>query len=96
MTSTSAAEWREMARRVGDGIEVALLWNGSLSRVKVMVSDSRLCHYLDLDLEVERADAFSAFHQLFADAAKELQATDLQADLSRQLSPDSEQRGREA
>ena len=94
MTSTSAAEWREMARRVGDGIEVALLWNGSLSRVKVMVSDRRLCHYLDL--EVERPEAVSAFHRLFADAAPQLQTTDLQADLSRRLSPDSEQRGLDA
>jgi hypothetical protein len=94
VTSTSAAEWREMARRVGDGIEVALLWNGSLSRVKVMVSDERLCHYLDL--EVERADAVSAFHRQFADAAPQLQATDLQADLSRRLSPDTEQRGLDA
>jgi hypothetical protein len=83
-----------MARRVGDGIEVALLWNGSLSRVKVMVSDRRQCHYLDL--EVERADAVSAFHRRFADAAPQLQATDLQADLSRRLWPDNEQRGLDA
>ncbi len=94
MTSTSAAEWREMARRVGDGIEVALLWNGSLSRAKVVVSDQRLCHYLDL--EVERTDAVSAFRRPFADAAPQLQANDLQADLSRRLSPDNEQRGLEA
>jgi hypothetical protein len=94
VTSTSAAEWREMARRVGDGIEVALLWNGSLSRVKVMVSDRRLCHYLDL--EVERPEAVSAFHRLFADAASQLQVNDLQADLSRRLSPESEQRGLDA
>ena len=94
MTSTSATEWREMARRVGDGFEVALLWNGSLSRVKVLVSNDRLCHYLDLD--VERADAVSAFHRLFADAAPQLQATDLQADLSRRLSPDRDQKGLEA
>jgi hypothetical protein len=88
VTSTSATEWREMARRVGDGIEVALLWNGSLSRVKVMVSDERLCHYLDL--EVERPEAVNAFHRLFADAAPQLQATDLQADLSQRLSPTSD------
>ena len=94
MTSTSAAEWREMARRMGDGIEVALLWNGSLSRVKVIVSDRRLCHHLDL--EVDRADAVNAFRRSFADAAPQLQANDLQADLSRRLSPDNEQRGLEA
>jgi hypothetical protein len=83
-----------MARRVGDGIEVALLWNGSLSRVKVCVSDQRLCQYLDL--EVEHTEAVSAFHRLFAEAVPQLQATDLQADLSRRLSPDNEQRGLEA
>jgi hypothetical protein len=94
VTSTSAAEWREIARRVGDGIEVAVFWNGPLSRVKVMVCDGRLCQFLDL--EVERADAVSTFHRLFADAAPRLQATDLQADLSRRLSPDNEQRGLDA
>jgi hypothetical protein len=93
VTSTSAAEWREMARRVGDGIEVALLWNGSLSRFKVCVSDQRLCHYLDL--EAGRRDAVGAFHRLFVEAAPRLQAHDLQADLSRRLSPDSDQRGLE-
>jgi hypothetical protein len=94
VTSTSAAEWREVARRVGDGIEVALFWNGLLSRVKVMVGDRRLCQFLDL--EVDQTDAVSEFRRLFADAAPQLQATDLQADLSRRLSPDNEQRGLEA
>jgi hypothetical protein len=83
-----------MARRVGDGIEVALLWNGSLSRFKVCVSDQTLCHYLDL--EAERTDAVNAFHRLFAEAAPQLQASDLQADLHRRLTPDSDQRGLEA
>jgi hypothetical protein len=94
VTSTSAAEWREMARRVGDGIEVALLWNGSLSRFKVCVSDQSLCHYLDL--EAGRTDAVNAFHRLFAETAPRLQANDLQADLSRRLSTDTDQRGPEA
>jgi hypothetical protein len=80
-----------MARRVGHGIEVALLWNGSLSRVKVIVSDTRLCHHLDL--EVDRADAAQAFRRLFAETAPQLQVSDLQADLSQRLTPGSDQRG---
>ena len=80
MTSTSAAEWREMARRAGDGIEVALLWNGSLNRVKVIVSDGRQCRYLEL--EVAQPEAFPAFSEQFGQAVSRLPAVDLEADLS--------------
>lgn len=66
-----------MARRAGDGIEVALLWNGSLNRVKVMVSDGRQCRYLEF--EVAQPDTFSAFSEQFADAASRLPAIDLDA-----------------
>ena len=69
-----------MARRAGEGFEVALLWNGSLNRVKVMVSDGRQCHYLDFD--VSRRDEVEAFNEQFADAVSRLTATDLEADLS--------------
>jgi hypothetical protein len=72
-----------MARRVGDGIEVAPLWNGSLNRVKVMVSDGRQCRYLDL--EVAQPDAFPAFSEHFAEAVSRLPAVDLEADLSEQV-----------
>src|SRR5262245_26200443 len=51
--------WVELAKRATDGLEVALLWNRSSNRVKVAVSDERLCHYLDF--EVAPADALSAF-----------------------------------
>jgi hypothetical protein len=89
VSSTTAEQWREMARRAGDGIEVALLWNGSLNLVKVMVSDGRLCHHLDF--EVARADTFSAFRKQFADAASRLPEAELQADLSERLSRPSDQ-----
>jgi hypothetical protein len=69
-----------MARRAGDGIEVALLWNGSLNRVKVMVSDGRQCRYLEL--EVARPDAFAGFSEQFDQAVSRLPAVDLEADLS--------------
>src|SRR4029450_11956754 len=84
VTSTSAAPvWREMARRAGDGIEVALLWNGSLNRVKVMVSDGRQCRYLEL--EGAQPDAFPAFNEQCAQAVSRLPAIDLETDLSEQV-----------
>jgi hypothetical protein len=93
VTSTSAAQWRELARRAGDGIEIALLWNGSLNCFKVTVSDRRLCRYLDL--EVAGPEAFTAFQEQFANAASRLSVTDLQADLSERLSRANEQGGQD-
>jgi hypothetical protein len=83
VTPTRPAEWREMARRAGGGVEVAILLNDSLNRAKVMVSDRRLCHYVDLD--VGSGDALHAFHEAFADATSRLPAGDLQAALSDRL-----------
>jgi hypothetical protein len=71
VTPTAATHWRELARRSGEGVEVALLWNSFFSRVKVAVSDERLCHFVDLDVE---ADSLAAFHQPFADATSKLAA----------------------
>jgi hypothetical protein len=71
MTRT-ATQWRELARRAGNGIEVALLWNSSANRLKVAVSDDRLCHHLDFELD--DADVIDAFRQPFADATKHLLA----------------------
>jgi hypothetical protein len=71
----TATHWREFARRTGNGVEVALLWNQSLNRVKVAVSDERLCHYIDLD--VTDADAPRAFQHPFAEASSRLLAADL-------------------
>ena len=40
-TAVSAGtDWRELAMREGDGIEVRLLWSKSADRVKVTVADS--------------------------------------------------------
>jgi hypothetical protein len=72
-----------MARRAGDGIEVALLWNGSMNRVKVTVSDGLQCRFLEL--EVAQPDAFPAFSEQFAQAVSRLPANDLGADLSDQV-----------
>jgi hypothetical protein len=61
MSTAGPAQWVELAKRASNGLEVVLLWNRSSNRVKIAVSDERLCHYLDL--EVARPDALSAFIQ---------------------------------
>jgi hypothetical protein len=78
--STAGSErWVELSRRAANDVEVALLWDSSRNRVKVAVSDDRLCHYLDF--EVTRADALSDFHQRFTDATSRLsRRSDLSAD----------------
>lgn len=86
MTTTKALEWRELARKAGSGVEVALLWNRSLNRVKVAVIDEQLCHHLDF--EVDEADAVSAFQRPFADATSHLRASDLGEDLAARISAD--------
>jgi hypothetical protein len=83
-----------MARRAENDVEVALLWNESLSRIKVLVSDRQLCHYLDF--EVEQPDALKAFQLSFAEATTRLLTSDLQAALSERLPPRDEQKGPDA
>ncbi len=62
-------DWRELASRDSDGLEVSLLWNPTSDAVKVTVADSRLDH--DFELQVRGADALAAFHHPFAFAAAE-------------------------
>ena len=69
-TETAVAaidDWRELASREGDGLEVSLLWSKSADRVKVAVADSRLDE--SFELEIAGADALAAFHHPFAYAA---------------------------
>jgi hypothetical protein len=68
--SPNATEWRELTRTTGSGVEVALLWYRSSNRVKVVVSDRRLCQHLDLELVA--TDAVSAFDRPFRDAVSPL------------------------
>jgi hypothetical protein len=70
VTPTAATNWRELARRTGNGVEVALLWNQTRRCVKVAVSDGRLCHHVDLELT--GADALRAFEEPFAHASSQL------------------------
>jgi hypothetical protein len=67
MSVTGSANWIELAKRASNGLEVVLLWDRTSNRVKVAVSDERVCHHLDF--EVARADALSAFYHPFAYAA---------------------------
>lgn len=83
MTATRAG-WREVARRAGGDVELSILWNESRSRVKVLVSDRSLCNFVDL--EVDSADALTAFHEAFADATSRLSAGESESALSERLS----------
>lgn len=87
MTSTSGPKWKEIARRVGGGVEVALLWNESLSLVKVLVTDRRQCHYLDFDVD---GGAEKTFRLPFAEATSRLQFADVQAALLERLPDQAE------
>jgi hypothetical protein len=57
-------DWRELASRESDGLEVSLFWSKTADRVKVTVADSRLQQEFELD--VAGADALAAFHHPFA------------------------------
>ena len=60
-------DWRELALREGDGLQISLWWSKSHDRVKVSVLDARLVESFNLD--IAGADALSAFHHPFAYAA---------------------------
>jgi hypothetical protein len=70
MDTSRPAGWVELAKRAADGLEVVLLWDRSRHRVKVAVSDERLCDHPDV--EVARADALGPFDHPFAHAAARL------------------------
>jgi hypothetical protein len=70
--SSSARDWRELARRAANGVEVVVLWSSSTNHLKVAVSDERLCHHLDF--VVDDADAINAFREPFTDVTTHLLA----------------------
>ena len=70
ITGTASAaidDWRELATREGDGLEISLLWSRTADRVKVTVSDSRLDE--EFELHIAGVEALAAFHHPFAYAA---------------------------
>lgn len=62
--SVTDDDWRELASRAGDGLQISLVWSRSADRVKVTVLDERLRE--SFDIHVEGADALPAFHHPFA------------------------------
>jgi hypothetical protein len=58
---------RELDRRSGDGLDVALLWQPETNRVSVSVFDAKTGD--DFQLEVDAAEAIDAFHHPFPYAA---------------------------
>jgi hypothetical protein len=65
--SVTDNDWRELANRVGDGLQISLVWSKSADRVRVTVFGERLRE--PFDIHVDGADALSAFHHPFAYAA---------------------------
>lgn len=57
----------ELARRVSNGVEVALFWRKSTNQVTVEVVDN--CLGESFALEVDGSDALHAFHHPYAYAA---------------------------
>jgi hypothetical protein len=64
VTAHGAEDWRELATRANDGLEVSLHWSGSTDRVRITVFDQRLDE--SCDIHVDGADALSAFEHPFA------------------------------
>jgi hypothetical protein len=64
MPTTPVTDWRELADRSLDGLDVRLWWSESANRVQVTVADHRGGHHIVV--EVDGADALDAFRHPFA------------------------------
>jgi len=60
----AGTDWRALAVRNAEGIEVRLLWSRSADSVKVTVADSKLDE--EFELVVAGADELAAFNRPFA------------------------------
>jgi hypothetical protein len=67
-TPSGVNDWRELAARESDGLEVILAWSRSADQVRVTVSDLKLD--VDFTLFVAGADALDAYHHPFAFGAE--------------------------
>ncbi len=67
MTTTAINDWKELARREGDGLVVSLFWCSEAGRVTVTVVDEMFGEELHID--VPGACALDAFYHPFAYAA---------------------------
>jgi len=61
------SDWRELAGRENEGLEISLLWSKNAGRVKVAVTDARLDEQFEFD--VAGAEALAAFYHPYAFAA---------------------------
>jgi len=50
--SSTRSQWQVLARTENDDAAADLLWNESSNRVRVALSDERLCHYVDFELRL--------------------------------------------
>jgi YD repeat-containing protein len=66
--SRTTGQWRELARTSNDGATAVLLWDRSSNRVRVTLSDERLCHYVDFEVRLAaRLERVSALDSRIAD-----------------------------
>ena len=50
--SRTANQWQVLARTENDSAAAVLLWDESSNRVRVALSDERLCHYVDFEVRL--------------------------------------------
>jgi len=67
VTTAATNDWRELARREGDGLVVSLFWSRATDRVKIAVVDQMFDEELHVD--VPGACALDAYYHPFAYAA---------------------------
>ena len=68
MPKTLITDWRELANRCEDGLEVRLWWSRSARRVQVTAADHRSGGHAVVD--VDGANALEAFRHPFAYAGR--------------------------
>jgi hypothetical protein len=64
VTTTVINDWKELARREGDGLVVSLFWSRAAGRVTVTVADQMLADELHID--VPGTCALDAYYHPFA------------------------------
>jgi hypothetical protein len=50
--SRTANQWQVLARTENEAAAAVLLWDESSNRVRVALSDERLCHYVDFEVRL--------------------------------------------
>ena len=50
--SSTLTHWQALARTENNDAAAVLLWDESSNRVRVALSDERLCHYVDFEVRL--------------------------------------------